>query len=242
MTLKTIIIDDEPFVRKDISNMLLSYKKVVVTSQAGSLAEARKKLSQNRFDLVFLDICLSGGTGFDLIPFINPSAKIVFITGHDEYAIRAFEVNALDYLLKPVCPDRLDKTLMRLEPEIKSPVSRNFDHRVLVNLNSGYQFVSPDEIIVISSIGGNYICVHLKNNEQLVCRKTLSEWESLLPESCFFRIHRSTIINMKYIKSMLHEKDGSFHIFLFNRDKSFTVSRRMVSSLKTKIKKMTSEQ
>ncbi len=238
MALKTIIIDDEPFVRSDLSNMLLSYKEVEVTGEAGSLIDAKKQLAKDRFDLVFLDICLRGGTGFDLIPFIHPSAKIVFITGHDEYAIRAFEINALDYLLKPVSRDRLSKTLLRIEPGMGKSASANFDRRILVNLNSGRQFVSPDKIIAISSIGGNYICVHLKNNEKLLCRKTLKEWESLLPESGFFRIHRSIIINMNCIKRVSHEKDGSLRLFLFNQNKGYTVSRRMVSSLKKQIKKL----
>lgn len=238
MALKTIIIDDEPFARSDLSNMLLSYKEVEIAGEAGNLVDAREQLAKTRFDLVFLDICLRGGTGFELIPFINPSAKIVFITGHDEYAIQAFEINALDYLLKPVSRDRLKKTLMRIEPRMEKSDFRSSDHGILVHFNSGHQFVFPDNIVVVLSLGGNYICVHLKNNERLLCRKTLKEWESILPDSEFLRIHRSIIINTNCIKCISHERDGSLRVYLFNQSKSYTVSRRMAPRLKKRMMKL----
>jgi DNA-binding LytR/AlgR family response regulator len=241
MTLKTIIIDDEPFVRSDLSRMLLSYKQIEIAGEAGNLRDARKQLAKTRFDLVFLDICLRGGTGFELIPFINPSAKIVFITGHDEYAIQAFEINALDYLLKPVSRDRLNKTLMRIESRLEKSDTSSFDHGILVHLNSGHQFVPPDNIVVILSIGGNYICVHLKNNERLLCRKTLKEWESLLPDSVFLRIHRSIIVNTHCIKCISHEKDGSLRVSLFHQSASYRVSRRMAPRLKKRMMRLPSK-
>ena len=241
MALKTIIIDDEPFVRSDLSNMLLSYEEVEIAGEAGNLVDARKQLAKTRFDLVFLDICLRGGTGFELIPFINPSAKIVFITGHDEYAIQAFELNALDYLLKPVSRDRLKKTLMRIEPGMGKSGPGSHDHGILVHLNSGHQFVPPDNIVVILSLGGNYICVHLKNNERLICRKTLKEWESLLPDSDFLRIHRSIIINTHCIKRISHERDGSSRVFLFNQSEGYKVSRRLAPRLKKRMLMLSSK-
>ncbi len=237
MPLKTIIIDDEPFVRKDLSNMLLPYKDLEVSSQAGSIREAKKQLAENQFDLIFLDVCLPGGTGFELLPFINKSSKVVFVTGHDKYAIKAFEINALDYLLKPVSTDRLSKTLGRVFPEPDKPITKRSDKPILVKGNSGEHYLNPEEILAISSLGGNYIAVTLKDKEQILCRKTLKEWESQLPESSFFRIHRSTIINTKLIQRMVRQKGGAFQVFLFNQEKPFSVSRRMTTRLKEAIKK-----
>ena len=93
---KAIIIDDEPFIRDDLREMLAAHRDIEVVGEAGTIAEAKKLLASRRFDVVFLDIQLRGGTGFDLLPFIDPSTQIVFITAHDEYAVRAFEINALD--------------------------------------------------------------------------------------------------------------------------------------------------
>ncbi len=232
MMLKTIIIDDEPFVRQDLTNLLLSHENVRVAGEAGTLAEARQQLSENRFDLVFLDICLRGGSGFDLIPFIDRSSKIVFVTGHNNYAIKAFEVNALDYLLKPVSQDRLTITLERLGPEKEHPPSVTNPNRIFVKLDSGGRYISFGDIAAISSIGGNYLTLYLKQNEKLLCRNTLKSWEDLLPSSSFLRIHRSTIINIDHIKEISLETSGAYRIFLLNQTQPFMTSRRAASRLK----------
>ena len=121
MKRKAIIIDDEPFIRHDLREMLSAHKDIEVAGEAGTIAAAKNLLQSSRFDVVFLDIQLRGGSGFDLVPFVHPSAAIIFITAHDEFAVRAFEINALDYLLKPVTTDRLTESLKRLAHRTKTP-------------------------------------------------------------------------------------------------------------------------
>ncbi len=116
MTLKTLIVDDEPFVRDDLRHMLGVHETLEVVGEAGTVSGAKKQLLEKDLDVVFLDIQLRGGTGFDLVPFVDETVKIIFITAHDDYAIRAFEVNALDYILKPVTADRLAESVARLSP------------------------------------------------------------------------------------------------------------------------------
>lgn len=245
MTLKAMIIDDEPFVRKDLRHMLLAHEEIEVICEAGTIAAAKKQLSKNNLDVVFLDIQLRGGTGFDLVPFIDPSLNIIFITAHDEYAIRAFDVNALDYILKPVTTDRLAQSIMRLTPGMNVPKAepgqqRPFkpDDRVFIHSNSIQMFVVLEEITTITSIGGNYGVVHLKNGEKLTCRKTFKEWENLLPDSVFMRIHRATIINLECIERINYEKTGSCRVYLSGKKQPAAVSRRMVPRLKCQVKKI----
>jgi len=243
MKLKAIIIDDEPFVRDDLRGMLAAHSEIEIVGEADTIASAKKLLTTVSFDVVFLDIQLRGGTGFDLVPFIDLAADIIFITAHDEFAVRAFEVNALDYLLKPVTGERLAESLMRLlHKEEKPPedAGRRGSFKptdsVFIKTDTGQLFVSLDQITAISSIGGNYAAVYLDNRKKLVARKTLTQWETFLPPSLFTRIHRSTIVNIDFIERIAYEKDGTCMVHLAGRKETFGVSRRLLSSLKNMLK------
>jgi two-component system, LytTR family, response regulator len=113
--LRALLIDDEPDARADLRISLAAHAaEVAIAAEAETLDEAEALLSTGAYDVVFLDVQLRGGTGFDLVPRIRPDARIVFVTAHDNYALRAFEVNALDYLLKPIAPDRLAAAVTRV--------------------------------------------------------------------------------------------------------------------------------
>jgi two-component system LytT family response regulator len=243
MKLKAIIIDDEPFVRDDLRDMLAAHGDIEVAGEAGTIAEAKKQLAANRFDVVFLDIQLRGGSGFELVPFIDPSADIIFITAHDEFAVRAFEINALDYLLKPVTNERLAESLKRLRHKGATPPDDTgrrdpFDQtdRVFIKTDSVQLFVRLDEILAISSIGGNYATIYLKNRDKLLSRITLKQWETILPQAVFTRIHRATIVNTGFIERLNTDKDGSCIVRLSGREETFAVSRRLLSGLKNALK------
>lgn len=248
MPVKTMIVDDEPYVRKDICNMLSKIKtvsednEIEIVCEAGTITEAKKFLLENSLDLIFLDIQLRGGTGFDLIPYIDESVEIVFVTAYDDYAVRAFEVNALDYILKPVTADRLSQALMRLQSrfperrESEKQLRFNTDDRVLIKTDTHRLFIAIDEIVAISSVGGNYATLALKNGEKQLSRKTMKAWESLLPDSYFIRIHRATIINICFIKQVDYKKDGTCSVHQIGHEETFMVSRRMGLKFKTLIK------
>ncbi len=207
MKLKAIIIDDEPFVRDDLRQMLAAHEEIEISGEAGTISEAKQQLAAVSFDVVFLDIQLRGGTGFDLVPFIDPSTDIIFITAHGEFAVRDLEVNALDYLLKPVTAERIAESLKRLlqKEAIRPDDSASRDSfeptdSVFVKTDSGQLFVSLDQIMAVSAIGGNYAAIYLANRQKLLARKTLKDWDTILPPSLFARIHRSTIINTGFIE------------------------------------------
>ncbi len=242
MILKAMIVDDEPFVREDMQQMLMAHKSIEVICEAGTIAQAQNQLSMNRPDVVFLDIQLRGGIGFDLVPLIHKTTKIIFITAYDEYAVRAFEINALDYILKPVSPERLAEAISRLnfrENESKNasekPCLLKPDDKVFINTGSSRYFVPLDDIIVICSIGGNYVSVDTIQGGKLICRKTIKAWDGILPKSMFARIHRATIVNMKHIKRFHSEKYKAGQVFLTGHKKSFPVSMRMIAGFKEKM-------
>ncbi|WP_020589064.1 LytR/AlgR family response regulator transcription factor [Desulfobacter curvatus] len=233
MVLNALIIEDEPFVRQDLSALLERHGRVRIAGETGTLYEAKELLQQKFFDLVFLDVGLPGGSGFDLIPFIDPQSKIVFVTGHDHHALKAFELNALDYLLKPVAKDRLAKTLARILPEAENPAGQAEKKRVLIKCDSGSRYVAPDDILAINSIGGNYVELYLHQGEKLILRSTLKFWEAALSAEFFCRTHKSTIINLARVTGVTGQTNGIPEVFLGQHPHPFRVSRRMASHLKT---------
>ncbi len=235
MVLSALIIEDEPFVRQDLSALLDRHGRVRIEGEAGTLYEAKQLLQQHFFDLVFLDIGLPGGSGFDLIPFIDQRSKIVFVTGHDHYALKAFEINALDYLLKPVAKDRLAKTLARILPETENPAGRSGKERILIKCETGSRYVSPEDILAITSIGGNYIALYLHRGEKLILRNTLKFWETALPGDLFCRTHKSTIINLEHVTGLARSTNGILEVFLGQHPHPFKVSRRMAGHLKNTV-------
>jgi two-component system LytT family response regulator len=237
MTWTAMIVDDEPYVREDLRQMLRAHPEIDVACEAGTVAQARKQLADHRPDLIFLDIQLRGGTGFDLVPDITPDTRIVFITAYDRYAVRAFKINALDYILKPVTPERLAESLRRLDPETPSPAPGPLtpDDKVFIKSDDGLSFVPVHAITAVGSIGGNYMAVSTASGENLVCRRTIKEWLDILPEELFVRIHRSTLVNIRHVDRFEAPKRGTGLVFMAGRIDPLAVSVRMAATLKKRL-------
>jgi two-component system LytT family response regulator len=179
---------------------------------------ARALLAAGDYDLVFLDIQLLGGLGFDHVPQVREQAKIVFVSAHDGYAIRAFEVNALDYLLKPATPARLAATLRRLDGEASrgSATATPFrtDDLVLLKVApAGRRFVRAAEIVVINSCE-NYSEVRLVGGDHVMVRRTMKAWEELLPATHFLRVHRNHIVNVALVDRFEPQSEDTALLFV----------------------------
>ena len=236
---EAIIIDDEPLVHADLRFMLEKHPEIKIIAEAGSINEAEALLRDVTPDIVFLDIQLRGGTGFDLVPEISPKSQIIFFTAHDEYAVRAFEVNALDYLLKPVSADRLAKAIKRLDVETKDQVtaskpveSLGKDDQIFIKTENDQRFISVDNISAIISIGGNYSNLRMLSGLSHTIRRTLKQWEEMLPKNFFIRIHRSSFINTNQIKRLKFEKNGTCMISVSGIQEQLEVSRRFAPQIK----------
>lgn len=201
--MRALIIDDEPPARAALRGLLTAHPDVVLAGEADTVAAARTRLAEPDYDLVFLDIQLRGGTGFDLVPFVRPDARIIFVTAYDEHAVRAFEVNALDYLIKPARPQRLAEALRRLAlpapeapPTVPAAAALFPDDLVHVKIGNGTtRFVALADIAMIES-NENYSEAHLADGTRLFVRRTMKSWEDTLPATHFVRVHRTAIINL----------------------------------------------
>jgi two-component system, LytTR family, response regulator len=236
MKYKTIIIDDERLARREMRGLLAEFDEIVVAGEAENLTEAARLIQSAKPHVVFLDIQLAGENGFDLLDKTERDFKLIFVTAFDAYAIRAFEINALDYLLKPVNPDRLAKAIERLGEETDTARelrSLEFDDRIFLELGGRSVFLKVSDISHIDA-AGDYSEVFTTGGRKLLIEKPLREWEERLPEKYFLRIHRQTIINLEEVEEIQPWFNRTFQVRLKSSPHALAVSRRYSIKLKSK--------
>lgn len=235
--LKALIVDDERLARRDLASLLAAFPDVQVVGEAEDVPSAAQAVTAWQPDVVFLDIQMPGPTGFELLDAIPPSVQIVFVTAYDEYAIRAFEVNALDYLLKPVNPERLRRALERLEHEVRSRTVAGrqlaYHDRLFLLLNTHHRFLRIDTILCISA-AGDYTEVSTSDGRKWLASKALREWEARLPQPPFCRIHRSAIVNLNFVDHTEQGPDHAYRLVLRGIAEPLVVSRRFAAQLKNR--------
>lgn len=203
--MKAIIVDDERLARMELKKLLEKHTDVNVVAECADYEEAVSKINELGPDLVFMDIQLPGKNGFDVIQNISVNPEIIFVTAHDEFAIKAFEANALDYLLKPIDPERLADALQKLRQKAFQP--ENFDREKIgaddyIFIKDGERcwFIKSREIRLIES-DGNYVRIYFGNQKPILLRSMNSLEEKLDPK-IFFRASRKHIINFEFIESV----------------------------------------
>ena len=246
--LKAMIVEDEYLVRADLVLLLQSHSSVSVETEAETVEEAKAALARERYDVAFLDVQLRSGSGFDIIDAVPKSTAVIFISSYPQYAVRAFEVDALDYLVKPVTPERLAVALNRLTSkkahETSSGPSCVHEARqttkndiIVVQCDDGKRIVALDQIVAVISVGGNYTSVHVMGNRSYTVRKTFKEWETILPQTRFVRIHRQSVVNMGYASALRKGDNGIWELGLLNFSEPLSVSRRALPELKSFLKR-----
>jgi len=209
--IRVVIVDDEPLARENMHDLLAAYPEVIVVGEAGTVEEARQILIKVRPDAVFLDIQMPGGTGFDVLSGLDLPLQVVFVTAYDAFAIRAFQVNAIDYLLKPI-----DRTLLagavqrltadpssvfaaRVEEGAETP-SFTLEDQILIRQDARYSLVPLQSICVIRAYR-NYTEVIDAHNHTYLLRQPMKDWSSRLPIPPFLRLDRSLIIHTGKVSS-----------------------------------------
>jgi len=241
---KAIIVDDEKLARLDLRNVLSSFEEIEIIGEANTISAAEQLINRLHPNLVFLDVQLRGESGFSLFdkidyPQNSTSSELdfVFVTAYDKYAFRAFDVNALDYLLKPVSTERIrqmiDKLSYRSISNSDHSHQLNYDDVIFLLLNTKYSFLKISTIIAITS-NADYTIIYTDDKTRSMTRKTMKEWESRLPEDNFCRIHRETIVNLSYLSNMGSWESNSNKVFLEGFEEPFLISRRYAAKIKRK--------
>ncbi len=242
--LHALIIEDEATARADLRAKLAAHPEVTILAEAATVKAARQLLARTDYDLVFSDIQLIGGCAFDLVPDVRPGARLIFITAYDTYALRAFEINALDYLLKPVAPARLAEAIRRLTAapppteealaEIPPGPALRLDDTVYLRSGLRARFAPVAGISLIAA-RDNYSEVHLADGAKIFLRKSLKAWKDTLPATHFMRVHRTQIVNLARVTR--YERDGDEHTQLYVEGvaESVSVSRDRWTELRERL-------
>ena len=238
MSIKSIIIDDERLARNELKKLVLAHPEIEIIDEASNVDEGVDKIELMQPDLIFLDIQMPGKTGFDLLTELERAPKVIFTTAYDEYALKAFEVNALDYLLKPIEPKRLADAITKLVYELEkekmgdpafSRGTLTENDQVFVKDGERCWFVKLNEIRLFESVG-NYAKVFFSTNKPLIL-KSLNALEDRLDSRVFFRANRKHIINLRWIEKIEPYFNGGLLVELKGGEK-IEVSRRQTVKFK----------
>ena len=251
-----ILVDDERLARRELARLLQVHPDIAVVGQAASVEEAAALVNRVDPDVVFLDIQMPRRSGFELLDACEVRGQIVFVTAHDVHALRAFEVNALDYLLKPVHPDRLALTVARVtgaalaDPAldeagaahrapahaavaVSAPTLRlELDDHLFLHHGRAARFVRVRAIVCLRG-ADDYAEIMLDDGKQLLSPRPLREWEARLPTRSFIRIHRTAIINLDHVDRIEPSGDDTFRVFVRGAAEPLPMSRRYASRLRS---------
>jgi len=239
MPVTAIIIDDERLARNELKKLLEQHPEIQIIDEASGVDEGVEKIELARPDLIFLDIQMPGKTGFDLLGELEKAPKVIFTTAFDEFALKAFEVNALDYSLKPIDPNRLSDAIQKLQTElaleqasliggsVRGPLTEA--DQVFVKDGEKCWFVKLAEIRLFESVG-NYAKVYFSTHKPLIL-KSLNALEDRLDEHVFFRANRKHIINLHWIEKIEPYFNGGLLVELKGGEK-IEISRRQTVKFK----------
>jgi two-component system LytT family response regulator len=198
--LRAVIVDDEPLAIRAMRRLLLAHPEVEVVETADSLEGAVEAIARTRPDVVLLDIELGAADGFDVIARLTPAPRVIFVTAHPQHAVQAFAVEAADYLLKPVRPERLAEALARVA-RLLGPGGPPLGPALELRMPSRTIFADPAELVALQA-EGDFTRVHLAAQPALLILRTLSHFEALLPAPPFLRAGRSLLLNLQRVRRL----------------------------------------
>jgi two-component system, LytTR family, response regulator len=249
---RALVVDDERLARTRLRTLLAAHPEIAIVGEADSARAAIAEIERLGPDLVFLDIQMPGASGFDVLEQTERTFAVVFVTAFDEHALRAFDINAVDYLLKPVSASRLAESIDRVrraaaagaleqaaetshgESDAEAGASGaglTYQDHLFVNTGGRARFVKVSSIVYISAAGSHSEVVTTDGRRALL-PKPLREWEARLPSAHFARIHRSTIVNLGFVERMEQAFNYTYEVFLRGIPTPLALSRRYAVRLK----------
>jgi two-component system, LytTR family, response regulator len=235
--MSAIIVDDERLARRELVSLLKVHPEIAIAGEAASVDEAAALVRTVDPDAVFLDIQMPRRSGFELLEAADVRGRVIFVTAHDVHAIRAFEVNALDYLLKPVHPARLAVAIGRLLAAAEAPrpvtaATLEPDDQLFLTEGRAARFVRVRTIVCIRG-AGDYSEVVLPDGKQLLSPRPLKDWEARLPAQSFARVHRTAIVNLDHVERVERATEDAFRVFLRGMPEPVPLSRRHAARLRS---------
>ena len=235
--MKVLIVDDERLARKELNKLLSEFPELTIVAEAANADEAIELFDEHKPDLLFLDIQMPGKTGFELLEHLEANPLVVFTTAYDDFALKAFEVNAVDYLVKPVQPERLREAIEKVKKLYDKKQNNihdktyklGLDDQVFVKDGDKCWFVSLSNIRLFES-DGNYIKVYFDSNRPMI-HKSLNALDEKLDNKSFFRASRKHIVNLSWVESIEPWFNGGLMVKLKGGDK-VEVSRRQAAKFK----------
>lgn len=230
-TYKTVIVDDERLAREEVKRALKKYPEFVVVGEANNVDSAITLIASEDPDILFLDIHMPEKSGFDLLEELDSVPEVVFTTAYDQYAVKAFELNALDYLVKPLREERFAKTIEKVKQELAEKAKLKQDvlpmHRkIFIKDGENCFFIPLSEIYFIESME-NYARLYFSDKKAMI-KRSLNLLEKKLDATVFFRANRSQIINTHFIKEIHPHFNNKLHITLITGEKIEVSSRQSV--------------
>jgi two-component system LytT family response regulator len=231
--MKALIIDDERLARKELATLLEKHEQVQVVGEAANADEAEERIAELKPDLLFLDINMPGRNGFELLESLEHAPHVIFVTAYDEHALHAFQVNALDYLVKPIDPERLEAAINKLPQKGEGDVPQRevlkADDQIFLKDAEKCWFVTLKDVRLFES-EGNYVRVRFNDQKPLVLR-SLNKLEEKLDPHVFFRANRKHIVNLKWVDNIQPWFSGGLMVRL-KTGEEVEVSRRQASRFK----------
>jgi len=226
--IRVILIDDERLAREELRRTLDVYPDFEIVAEAANVDEAVLLIDKHQPDLILLDIQMPGKSGFDLLEMLPQVPEVIFVTAYDQYAVKAFEADALDYVVKPVRAERFSKVIEKVRTKlIKTPSPQQ---QLFVKDGNKCYFIRLDEICLIESME-NYARLYFRDSTTYL-KRSLNQLETELDPAVFFRINRSQIINTNFIKHIEQDENGRLNITLHD-DKLLQVSERQSVKFKS---------
>jgi two-component system LytT family response regulator len=231
--MRALLIDDEPLARRELRRLLSAHSWIQIVGEAADIDEAQAGIEAQSPALIFLDIQMPGGTGFELLDRLDRPPRVIFTTAYDQYAVKAFEVNALDYLLKPVEPERLAMALEKIRRGIATTEQANTPlEQLFVRDGPRCWFVPLREVSVFSA-EGNYVRLEWGRARPLLGR-SLTVLESKLDSRRFFRANRQQILNLEHIQDVELGSGGRLHVRLLD-GREIEISRRQAREFRARM-------
>lgn len=232
---RVLIVDDEPGARNDLRQLLVGFSEIEIVAEAGCVPEAIDHYRQFKPDLIFLDVQMPKRDGFALLPHLRPVPEIIFTTGYDCFAVKAFEVNAVDYLVKPISSERLDLALNRLKkPPNRTAKPFERDDHVFLFPDQEVRVVMAKHITHIEG-AGNYSRVHVADQEPSMILQRMKEWERILPQPMFKKITRSLLVNLYAVQEVTNQRFHHTVLRLTGAKEEIRLSRLAARTLRKAI-------